>query len=62
MFVPGLPLHLSLMFLVRPGAYPSVNHLKGPSLRSYSKTLDYAEKACLRQTLQLITDIRKLQP
>jgi len=30
---------------VRPGAYPSVEHLKVSSLGPYSQTLDYAGKA-----------------
>jgi hypothetical protein len=31
-FVPGKPFHPSVMFCVRPGAYPRVEHLKGASL------------------------------
>ncbi len=31
-FVPGLSFQPSLMFVVRPGTYPSVEHLKGALL------------------------------
>ncbi len=55
----------SNVLLVRPGGFPRVENLKGASLGQampYLQILDQAGKACQGQTLQLITEIRKLRP
>jgi hypothetical protein len=58
-FVPGRPFQARLIFGSGARAYP------GEALllygRLYLQTLDFAGKACQGQTLQLITNISKLQ-
>ncbi len=59
MFVPGKLFQPRLMFACKTGAY-KVRHFRvgsGP----YPQILDRAVKASHRQTLKLITKIRKLQ-
>ncbi len=54
MFVPGKPFQPSLMFVGKPGAYPS----GAPQV--LQSRLGY--KGLPGKTLHLITEIRKLQP
>ncbi len=64
MFLPVLS-SLVVCLQAWPGAYPRGEHLKGTlfwKLQPYLQALDYAGKACQKQTHYLIMNIRKLKP
>jgi hypothetical protein len=64
-FVPGNPFQRSLVFADKARTYLSEPRFRYSTnivgFWPYPQTLDLAGKACQKQTLQLITKIRKLR-